>query len=379
MHSKRKALEIENDNAESSSSNSNKRGKTLQIENTPLTQVNANASTSYISAIRRMRELQIEKYLTELEEHFKAHEIPIGLLDRLLDYQAYHMNFVIDDSGSMAEPSDVKRKDMMSTEMRERFSANNRMLRPDSFITRWEEVEDRLHFLVDIFAYIPTQSFNFHFMNPRGERQNQSIFVQEENATPDDIKQQAHEKITTMFAVEPNGGTPLFNIMQGIINKSSADKQHAVFVFTDGMPDGYNQDQLKNKAINPFFNLLIANRDGKERACPVSFNSCTNNDADAEWMKILEKDAKFCSECDDYNSKATEIRQAQGLGFPFTRGIWMLLQILGAISPDDLDLIDEKLPFSRFSLETISGTKWSIEQYNAYWDYFPSKNCYADY
>lgn len=340
---------------------------------------NTNASSSYLNAVKRMKELRIEEHLAELEAYFNSKEIPIGLLDRLLDYQSYHMDFVIDDSGSMDGNSDVKRKDAMSSQMQERFCNNGRMIGAERYLTRWEEVEDRLHCLVDIFAYIPTQSFNFYFLNPCQGRQNQQIFVYDETVTPEEIKQKAHNKITQMFQIPPNGLTPLCDLMGDIIDKSSNDNKHAIFVFTDGLPDGYNRVQLDDESINPFFELLIDDRKGKERSCPVSFNSCTNEDNDTEWMKSLEKKADYCSECDDYTSKAQEILKAQGKGFPFNRGVWMLLQILGAISPKDLDLIDENLPFSRFSLETISGRKLSIQQYDAYWNHFPLKDKYTDH
>ncbi len=381
---------------------------------------------------------EIDPQLLHIEALFKQHEIPMDMYEPLRDYRKYHLDIVIHDGDMMLKPSDIKRMDAMSEQMKAQLSVDHLIVRPEDNLTCWEEVEDRLHVLIALFAYIPMRSFNFHFMNRRYESPEFISFSHETRTTscpktPEAFAQEAHTQLTEAFsrapqgaaplynlmnklimkshenephaiivltaslpddanaetlnfeslltrklAIKPSGVTPLYHIMEGIINKSTPDNQHAIFVFTDGQPDGYNKEQLADEKINPFFNLLTNKRKGKEHACPVSFNSCTNNDAYAEWMKILEKAAPYCSECDDFNSKADEIKQAQGKGFPFTRGIWMLLQILGAISPNDLDLIDEALPFSRFSLESISGTKWSIEQYNAYWNFFPSKDRYAD-
>ena len=45
----------------------------------------------------------------------------------------------------------------------------------------------------------------------------------------------------------------------------------------------------------------------------------------------------------------------QGKGFPYTKGYWIINQLISCINPYDLDAIDENLPFSKATLDDILG------------------------
>ena len=46
-----------------------------------------------------------------LMDYFIIYEIPIGLLNKLLELRNYRLNFMIDDSGSMQAASDAKKSE----------------------------------------------------------------------------------------------------------------------------------------------------------------------------------------------------------------------------------------------------------------------------
>lgn len=61
-------------------------------------------------------------------------------------------------------------------------------------------------------------------------------------------------------------------------------------------------------------------------------------DEEVVWMKDTEEVAPYCSEYDDYDDEKEEVLKDQGLALPFTRGFYLVGQIVGAMNPDDLDV-----------------------------------------
>lgn len=68
----------------------------------------------------------------------------------------------------------------------------------------------------------------------------------------------------------------------------------------------------------------------------------------------------------------------QGYAFPYTRGMWLVSNLVAAINPDDLDALDESLPLSRFTLQGIIGRTLSQKEYEFYFHGYPSASKYAD-
>jgi hypothetical protein len=96
---------------------------------------------------------------------------------------------------------------------------------------------------------------------------------------------------------------------------------------------------------------LITNREDPE-GNPITCMSCSDTDEDVEWMKELEEIAPFCAEYfiiehrfDDYDDEKAEVQKDQGLGLPFTRGFYLIGQLVSAMNPDDLDAMDEVFYF----------------------------------
>jgi hypothetical protein len=61
----------------------------------------------------------------------------------------------------------------------------------------------------------------------------------------------------------------------------------------------------------------------------------------------------------------------QGSVFPYSFGMWLISQLVGALNPHDLDAMDDCRPLSCFSMETVFGRRLSPEEYQLYWRKHP--------
>ena len=106
------------------------------------------------------------------------------------------------------------------------------------------------------------------------------------------------------------------------------------YLFTDGEPSDARPERVTKlvlKRPNPIQN-------------PVTFVSCTGDDAATEWMKELDDAGPMLAEVDDYEDENREVLSKQGPILPYTRGLWLMSLIVGAINPDDLDGLDDAEP-----------------------------------
>jgi hypothetical protein len=113
---------------------------------------------------------------------------------------------------------------------------------------------------------------------------------------------------------------------------------------------------------------------------PFTFLTCTDDDAQAEWMKEIEEKALWCAELDDFGDEREEVLKDQGAAFPFSYGLWILCNLVAAINPNDLDAIDESYPFSKSTLDNLDnllGRKVTDTEYRHYFDSHPGARTYA--
>merc|ERR1711935_791214 len=136
----------------------------------------------------------------------------------------------------------------------------------------------------------------------------------------------------------------------------------ARYFFGDGMPNG------GQSAITSIVELLLhrINPEGN----PVTFISCTNEDDAVEWMKDAEEIAPFCSESDDFMDEAREVKRDQGDALPYSKGFHLICQLVAAMNPDDLDAMDESIPFTKSTLDNLLGIVHNDQSYKHYFDAF---------
>merc|ERR1712100_386936 len=138
----------------------------------------------------------------------------------------------------------------------------------------------------------------------------------------------------------------------------------ARWFFGDGVPNGGRQAQRE-------ITRLLVTRPNPE-SNPMTFISCTNEDDQVEWMKDAEEVAPYCSESDDFRDEAEEVLRDQGAALPFSQGFHLICQLVAAMNPDDLDAMDESVPFTKQTLDNLLGIEHNEESYRHYF------NCFVD-
>ena len=134
--------------------------------------------------------------------------------------------------------------------------------------------------------------------------------------------------------------------------------------------------QPSDKPIEMVANLIKYRQN--PAANPVTLLSCSDEDSEVEWMKVIEEEAPFCSELDDYVAEKAEVLADQGSAFPFTKGMWIISMLVGAINPYDLDAMDENLPFTKATLDDLLGRCHTPDEYKYYFDRNTHGNLYRD-
>jgi hypothetical protein len=87
-------------------------------------------------------------------------------------------------------------------------------------------------------------------------------------------------------------------------------------------------------------------------------------------MKEIEEVAPYVAEFDDYSDETREVLGDQGNAFPFTEGFYMVGSLVAAINPEDLDAMDEAIPFAKVTLGNMLGMELSEEEYQHYFNGF---------
>ena len=80
--------------------------------------------------------------------------------------------------------------------------------------------------------------------------------------------------------------------------------------------------------------------------------------------------AAFCSESDDFGDEAREVYKDQGAALPYSKGFHLICQLVAAMCPEDLDAMDESVPFTKYTLDNLLGVVSNDESYKHYFDNF---------
>ena len=248
------------------------------------------------------------------------------------------LEFIIDDSGSMQMISDTI----------------NPITRKNN--TRWEEAHQRLKEMIDILAYVPFNQIGIEFLN-RKDR----LTLKRNGQSPEVFLQGAISQIDAQFSRGPSGTTPALEKLQESFLRGQGVSISRYF-FGDGLPNG------GRRAIQEIIRI-VKNRQ-EPQMNPLTFLSCTNEDDAVEWMKECEEIAPYCSESDDFGDESREVLEDQGDALPYTRGFWLICQLVAAMNPDDLDAMDESVPFTKNTLDNLLGIQHNEESYRYYFDAF---------
>lgn len=299
--------------------------------------------------------------LDKLYTVFARYEVPMGLVNKLLKLGEYKLNFIIDDSGSMNDNSDVTFA--QATSHTQKYRGTKPL---EAKLTRWQEAEDRLHILIELIGFIPTNGIVINYLNETdhyGSPKKPMQLVQTGKA-PEDFIADAHKQISQFFtSVTPTQGTPIHTTLSKALAETKSATMH--YLFTDGEPSDKSCEEVAK---------LIEFRKNPELN-PITLISCS--DQDTEWMKEVEERAKFVAELDDFNSERKEVARDQGPVFPYSKGMWLMCNLVAAVCPTDLDAMDESIPLTKGTMDNLLGRKLNSMEYREYFTNNPNSKKFA--
>lgn len=336
-------------------------GTPMQLAESTVASMDIMQDPEYLSNLQSNgTEIDGGEFLDQLTNYFIQYEVPVGMINKLMALQLYRLHFIIDDSGSMNGPSDVTMSE-----------ATPFIIPPGSYhdkharMTRWQEAENRLHILIDILSFIPVPSLEIHFLNASNV-----ISLPRIGKDPALFQREAHDAIRRTFSsIDVKYKTPTHRVLSNALRQAASHREPTlIYLFTDGLPSDATTEAVSQ---------LIITRQNPQH-CPITLISCSDNDEEVDWMKEVEEIASYCSEIDDYKAEKDEVIYDQGSGFPYTRGFWLISQLVAAINPDDLDAMDENLPFTKNTLDNMLGRVHTYQEYQFYFERNPHAPLYLD-
>jgi len=297
-----------------------------------------------------------------LSDVFQRNEIPIGLMSKLTEFKGAKIHFKIDDSGSMMSNSNLLVSDFCDY-MKRKVGYTREL-----YASRWQEAEDRLHRIIEIFAYVPTGPITLSFFDRiyQGNR----ITLDHKGISPEAFIIQAHDAINNFFNTTPGGGTPIYANMKNMIaeanrTRGGSDCKTMHYLLSDGEPNGGADEirRIKNLLQSPDRNATLN---------PFTFLGCSNQRLDYAWMHEMEEAAPFTAALPDYKDEQMEVSKDQGRAFPYSKGMWLLCNVAAAINPNDLDALDQHWPFSKMTLENLLGRGLMVPEYLSYFNSHPN-------
>lgn len=249
----------------------------------------------------------------KLKDFFTKYEISPYIQEDIDEVRKYDIFMIIDDSGSMKEPSSYLS-----------FLTNDFIRK-----TRWDEAHETVDIVAELGVLLDDDGIDVRTLN-RDEMYN--------------IR--STEQVASLFNKVPQGRTPLTKVLHEVINMPSK-KPKLILIVTDGEPnddDGYSD-------CDNFYHLL-KNRDADKNR--IAILACTTSETQMKWLNKIDKIAKHVDVIDDYISERKDIIAVQGKDFPYSHGDHIIKMLLGPILQKYDDLDEKKFIRSSASAQNSS-------------------------
>lgn len=336
-----------------------KKGIPLEFQ-TALTLVQ---NSSYIHAIGAMPGVENKIIINGLTQFFSRYEIPAGLLVKLTALQGIRLLFKIDDSDSMNCDSSVL-SHTASPHMYDYVDRSNK------YLTRWEEVEDRLHTLIELLAYIPTTEIILSRFDTPTQKSARIILSRAEKS-PFNFLQEAHAQIRALFHDKPHNSKPIFENIRNLVHEANtcpAETHRTMhYIFSDGQSNKGQEETIQIKKLLENAGALNL----------FTFLACSNNPKDYEWMHLIALMTPGVTTISDFKKEQTNVLLCQGYAFPYSKGYWLLCTLLTALFPDDLGALAEHAPLTKSTLDKLMGRVLMRKEYAHYFGLHPNMDVFV--
>ena len=267
-------------------------------------------------------------------------EIPVGLVNRFAGLREYHLDIIVDDSGSM--------------------SAQDTGLSYSSGgwpqLSRMEELKNRLRAMSRLLSLVADKGISFrklsNYDHPECISGNQS---------PESIELQLRQAIDQLY---PSSSTPLNSAVRRSFEEAQQKgRQTIAYVFTDGEP---TDNALFETPEQSFKNTIQTIREqARPEFYPIALMACTDKEECIRWMNELDVRVRNVQVMDDYFSEKKEVYDHHGGFLPYTLGMYITAGLLGPID-QVLDNLDESRIYEKWQVEDLMGYAISQQQYRDY-------------
>lgn len=322
------------------------------------------------------------------QKAFDLYGVPKGLNKLFPRLKDRNMNFLIDNRSGMSKMSDVF-YDVSEPEcpehcihplMKERLAnreANKvKKQKTDAnlesdietetnaiYLTRWEEIENRLLIAAEILPYLQTRTITIEFLQPDQKGEKESLEIDEETRAqvqPQQITEAMHLEIMEMFSSGPSRENKI-SLSEGVAHLLDAQGMSVNVIYTDGA----NPDQGCFK--DAFVNSLNNRSEPFRRVFTIA--ACT--DDPPEYFSRF-KPSSLVVVVDDKQTEEAEAVAGQGEMINYSDGIHVTREWLAPLSPECLGIIDQKIILSQEALSFLSFRgEVSDETYQAYKEQHP--------
>lgn len=240
--------------------------------------------------------------LQKLQAMCGRYEIRPDFAAKLRKLEEFEIIALFDDSGSM------------NTQVK---SSNRDPFAP--IPTRWSEARLHASITVDLAACLDPDGIDIRFLN-----------------RPGFSRVGTSDQVAAAFLPAPSGYTPLARAVRGIFEEKAAvirERKLLLIILTDGQPT----DDRGNPQVEEFLKVL---RD-RPKNTYISIVACTDDDDSVGYLNKLDRVVPGLDVVDDFESEKKEVMRAQGKGFAFSFGDYVVKTLLGSIDPT-MDALDEK-------------------------------------
>jgi hypothetical protein len=250
-----------------------------------------------------------------LKDFFTKYEISPYIQEDIDEVRKYDITMIIDDSGSMLEPSSYLS-----------FETNTFVTK-----TRWDEARETVNVVTKLAVLLDDDGIDVRTLN---------IDTVHTNIVN-------KEQIASIFNNTPNGRTPLTRVLREVMNTPSK-KPKLILIVTDGEP---NDDNGYSDCDN-FYHLLASRNAELNR---IAILACTTSAQQMEWLNKIDKITRHVDVIDDFLTEREQILKVQGHDFSYSHGDHVLKMLLGPIL-QRYDDLDEKRFISRSGISYASSS-----------------------
>ncbi|KAJ3381647.1 hypothetical protein HDU92_005222 [Lobulomyces angularis] len=225
-----------------------------------------------------------EDLFNSIQKIFSFYEIPIGFISMLYKLEALHsLDFVIDDA-----------------------NVNNNTLLDSCAVNignkNFETAIETMKIFIEILAYVPIKKIQIKFLHRRDV-----LSFPKKGHSPKEFINEANAALDKAVASTPTISTTYYAAIKKVLDNTD------------------NSKRREKKITKPIFSLKT-----KFEKHPLSL-ICFDEDSNESWNRNLKS----------FSKKRDKVLKDQGAGIPFSKGLYLMSQLISVLNPKSLGAMHE--------------------------------------